>query len=64
MVRINRKHPIALTVHDSCYCVVPQNEAQGVFDFMMQEMTQPPEWAPGIPLAAEGSIGANLKEAG
>ena len=64
MARINRKHPIALTVHDSCYCVVPQDEAQGAFDFMMQELTRAPEWAPGIPLAAEGSIGANLKEAG
>jgi len=64
MARINRKYPIALTVHDSCYCVVPQNEAQEVFDFMMQELTRAPEWAPGIPLAAEGSIGANLKEAG
>ena len=64
MARINRKYPIALTVHDSCYCVVPQNEAQEVFDFMMQALTCAPEWAPGIPLAAEGSIGANLKEAG
>jgi DNA polymerase len=64
MARINRKHPIALTVHDSCYCVVPQDEAQGVYDFMMQELTRAPEWAPGIPLAAEGSIGVNLKEAG
>jgi hypothetical protein len=29
---------------------------------MLAEMTKSPEWAPDLPLAAEGGIGKNLKE--
>jgi len=64
IVRISKRYPVKLTVHDSCYVVVPEDEAQEAYDFMMTEMTRTPEWAPGLPLAAEGSIGSNLKEAG
>lgn len=64
MERINKKYPIRLTVHDSCYVVVPEDEAQEAYDFIMAEMTKSPVWAPGLPLAAEGGIGNNLKEVG
>jgi len=64
IVKISKRYPVKLTVHDSCYVVVPEDEAQEAYDFMMTEMTRTPEWAPGLPLAAEGSIGSNLKEAG
>lgn len=64
MARINKKYPIGLTVHDSCYVAVPEDEAQEAYDFIMAEMIRAPEWAPGLPLAAEGGIGDNLKEAG
>lgn len=64
MARINKKYPIRLTVHDSCYVVVPEDKAQEAYDFIMVEMTKSPTWAPGLPLAAEGGIGNNLKEAG
>ena len=64
IVRISKRYPVKLTVHDSCYVVVPEDEAQEAYDFMMTEMTRTPDWAPGLPLAAEGSIGSNLKEAG
>ena len=64
IVRISKRYPVKLTVHDSCYVVVPEDEAQEAYDFMMAEMTRTPDWAQGLPLAAEGSIGSNLKEAG
>ena len=64
MARINKKYPIKISVHDSCYVVVPEDEAQAAYDFMMAEMTKSPVWAPGLPLAAEGGIGDNLKAAG
>ena len=64
MVRINSKYPVKLTVHDSCYVVVPEDEAQEAYDFIMKELTIEPAWAPGLPLDAEGAIGNNLKEAG
>lgn len=64
MVRIGKKYPPSLTVHDSIYCVVKATEAQEAYDFMMAELIRPPKWAPDLPLAAEGGIGMNLKEAG
>ena len=64
MVRINAKYPVRLTVHDSCYVVVREDEAQEAYDFMMAQLIRPPVWAPGLPLAAEGAIGFSLKEAG
>lgn len=64
MVRINARYPIKLTVHDSCYVVVPEEEAQIAYDFINQEIVKTPIWAHGLPLAAEGGIGNNLKECG
>ena len=64
MVRIGKKYPPSLTVHDSLYVVVPSEKAEEAYEFMMAEMTRPPKWAPDLPLAAEGGIGTNLKEAG
>ena len=64
MVRITRRYKIALTIHDSCYCVVPKEEAQEAFDFIIGELCKEPSWMPGIPLGAEGAFGVTLKEAG
>ena len=64
LARINKRYRVALTVHDSVYCVVPTEEASDALAFVFKEMTTPPAWAPGIPLAAEGGIGASLKDAG
>ena len=64
MVRITRRYKIALTIHDSCYCVVPKEEAQEAFDFIIGELCKEPSWMPGIPLGAEGVFGVTLKEAG
>lgn len=64
MVRIAKKYPINLCIHDSIYAVVPSEEAEEAYDFMMAELVKAPAWAPDIPLAAEGGIGHNLKEAG
>ena len=64
MMRITRRYKIALTIHDSCYCVVPKEEAQEAFDFIIGELCKEPRWMPGIPLGAEGAFGVTLKEAG
>jgi DNA polymerase len=64
MVRINKRYPIALTVHDSCYCVVAEEEAEEAYAYMLEQLRIPPEWAPRLPLDAEGGIGVSLKEAG
>lgn len=60
MVRIHKKYPVALTIHDACYLVVPEAEADTALKFVIQELKREPVWAPGIPLDAEGGYGNNL----
>ena len=47
----------ALSVHDELVIVAPTEKADGVLATTIKEMTVTPTWAPGLPLAAEGSIG-------
>lgn len=60
--RIHKRYPVVLTIHDAIYCVVPEEEAQEAFDFMVAEMTVAPKWAWGLPLAVEGKIGKTLRD--
>jgi DNA polymerase len=64
MVRVNKRYPIVLVVHDAIYILAPEAEAQEALDFLIEEMTKVPSWMPGIPLAAEGGYGRSLKDAG
>ena len=60
MVRINKKYPAALTIHDAVYCVVPEEEAEEAKRFIITELRVPPAWAKGCPLDAEGGYGRDL----
>lgn len=62
MVRINKRYPVALTIHDAVYCIVPEEQAGTALEFILAEMCREPRWAPGIPLAAEGKYGKSLKD--
>lgn len=62
MVRIDKVYPIALSIHDALYIVVPENEAQAALDFLLKEMCRPPIWMPDIPLAAEGGYGRSIAD--
>ena len=64
MVRVNKRYPIVLTIHDALYILAPEAEAQEALDLLIEEMTKVPSWMPGIPLAAEGGYGRSLKDAG
>ena len=64
MVRVNKRYPIVLTIHDALYILAPEAEAQEALDFLIEEMTKVPSWMPGIPLAAEGGYGKSLKDVG
>lgn len=60
MVRIHKRYPVALTIHDAVYCVVPEEEAEDARRFIITELRKAPAWAPNIPLDAEGGYGKNL----
>ena len=60
MVRIQKRYPIILTIHDAVYIIAPEDEAQAALRFLDEEMCKVPEWMPNIPLAAESHYGYTL----
>jgi len=48
--------PICLHVHDSITVEVAEAEGRAALDLMVTLMTEPPAWAEGLPLAAEGEV--------
>lgn len=60
--RIHKRYTVVNTIHDAVYCIAPKEEAQEALNFMVAEMTTAPDWAWGLPLAAEGAFGQSLKE--
>lgn len=53
----NPEYFLALFVHDELVYVVPEHLATRCYKDLMYYMTLAPDWAPGIPLAAEGGVG-------
>jgi len=62
MLKIQRRYPIAHTVHDEVILVVPEAEAEDALDFMLTTMKTPPKWWPELVLFAEGDIGDRYSE--
>jgi len=48
---------VAMTEHDAIACVEEADRAQECYDDLIRAISVPPEWAPDLPLAAEGGIG-------
>ena len=63
MVKIGRRYPVALQVHDEIVCVVPEEQADECKEYMMNVMSTPPKWAPDLPVACEADVGPNYGEA-
>jgi DNA polymerase III epsilon subunit-like protein len=57
MLRIQKRYPVVLTVHDEAVALVPEDEAESAYNFMLDCMTTAPKYMPGIPLAADGGWG-------
>ena len=46
---------IVTMAHDEIVIVAKKKDAEKALDFMIKTMSTPPDWAPDLPLAAEGS---------
>lgn len=46
---------IVTMAHDEIVIVAKKKDAEKALDFMIKTMSTPPDWAPGLPLSAEGS---------
>ena len=60
MVRIHKQFPVALTIHDAVYCVVPDDKVDEAKRLIVSELKTAPEWAPGLPLDAEVGAARSL----
>ena len=63
MVQIRARFPTALQVHDEVVCVVPTERAEECRDFMLRVMSQPPKWAPDLPVSCEAGMGPSFGDA-
>jgi hypothetical protein len=53
---------VATMTHDEVVLVVPESEAPRALERTLEAMKTPPEWAPGLPLSAEGDFGRRYGE--
>jgi DNA polymerase I-like protein with 3'-5' exonuclease and polymerase domains len=57
MLRIQERYKCVLTVHDEAVALVPEDEVEDAYQFVLDCMTADPWYMPGIPLAADGGFG-------
>jgi len=48
-----------LTVHDAIVCIAKEEEKDEALKILMDIMSQPPEWAKGLPVTCEGGYAGN-----
>ena len=53
---------IVTMAHDEIVIVAKKKDAEKALDFMIKTMSTPPDWAPGLPLAAEGDFDTNYSK--
>jgi len=57
MLRIQKKYPVVMTVHDAIACVVPEAEAKRAQEYVEESMRWVPAWAEGLPVNCESGMG-------
>lgn len=56
MLRLSKRYKVALTVHDEIIIVAPDVNPHATMADIIEDMCQPPDWAPDLPLDAEGGF--------
>jgi DNA polymerase len=62
MLRINRKYPVVMTVHDAIACLVPENDVEYAQQYVEMCMRMRPEWGMDLPLNCEAGSGKTYGE--
>lgn len=57
MLKIQRRYPVVMTVHDAIACVAPEAEADEAKAFVEECMRWTPDWAKGLPVNCEAGVG-------
>ena len=63
MLRIQKRYPCVLTVHDEVVVLVPEDEAESAEKWVLDQMIAEPAYMPGIPLAAETGVAQRYGDA-
>lgn len=59
MIKCKTKLRPVLTVHDAIVCIAKEEEKDEALKFLTDVMSQPPEWAKGLPVTCEGDYADN-----
>jgi len=57
MLKVQKRYPVVLTVHDAIACIAPIDEANEAQRYVEECMSWRPKWAPDLPLACESGMG-------
>ena len=57
MIKVSKKYPVVLTVHDAIACIAPEEEAKEAQAYVEECMRWTPEWAEGLPVNCESGFG-------
>jgi DNA polymerase len=63
IVSISRKYRVVGTVHDEILLLVEEDNAERALEDLLATMRTPPDWAPDLPLDAEGGIAESYGDA-
>ena len=62
MIKLNTRYRPVLTVHDAAVCIIPEDEVDEATKFIVGVMSEPPEWAMGLPIACEAKVASSYGE--
>jgi len=62
MIRIDKRYPTLLTIHDADYVLAPEADVDAAKAFVYTEMCKAPKWMPDIPLNATVKFGKTLAD--
>ena len=62
MIRIDRRYPTLLTIHDADYVLAPDRDVEDAKAFVYTEMCKAPKWMSDIPLNASVKSGKTLAD--
>ena len=57
MIKVSKKYPVVLTVHDAIACIAPEEEAKEAQAYVEECMRWTPDWAKGLPVNCEAGYG-------
>ena len=62
MLQIKKRYPVKLTVHDAAVIVAPEAQKDEALEYIIECMSEPPEWAKGLPVACEAKFASSYGE--